>query len=95
MRALGGDTPAAGTWNRRKTMANIVVRTQDWFESLSPKTQRNIKVAGLVAGVAAVGAVSGGVAYAVAGSQALFVTAGPVTLATGKAAIEMAKKFKA
>ena len=42
-----------------------------------------------------VGAVSGGVAYAVAGSQALFVTAGPVTLATGKAAIEMAKKFKA
>lgn len=59
-----------------------------YWHSLSPAEKTLL----IIGGTLAVVATGGAVAYAVAGAETVLVAAGPVVLATGKAAEELAKR---
>lgn len=71
----------------RHKEATVDFMTRYW-NNLSP-AEKTLVVLG---GTLAVVATGGAVAYAVAGADAVLVAAGPVILATGKAAEELAKR---
>jgi hypothetical protein len=74
---------------------NIVpVAVREWYGQLTPTQKKIAGYSAIAAGTVAVVATGGAVAYAIAGSEALVIVTGAGTVATGKAAVELAKRIR-